>query len=194
MRRRRRAHGAGAAALWLGLAAGRELAAPAHAGRLHDAAIVLQQDPRAWAATWDWGWRSRWRGAALRHRQVRADGCGAAALCAVLESRGVRVSQNLVWGMCRLPAGGTTLARLTIAARCLGQPAEARRETRLEALPLPAVVHLRRRHFVVLQQVAGERAVVFDPACGEVAVPLPRLRAEASGAVLVFPPGSERRR
>jgi ABC-type bacteriocin/lantibiotic exporter with double-glycine peptidase domain len=117
---------------------------------------------------------------------VRADGCGAAALCAVLERRGLRVSQDLVWSMCRLPSGGTTLARLTRAARCLGQPAEARAGVELEALPLPAVVHLRRRHFVVLLDHGRGRAVVRDPACGDVAVPLERLRAEASGAALVL--------
>jgi hypothetical protein len=182
----------GAALVWLGLAAAGELATARQATRLHDLVAALQQEPRAWEATRCWGLRSRWLHPTPAHRQRRRDGCGAAALGAVLQARGRRVSQELLWGMCRIPSGGTTLARLAATARCLGQPGEARLATRLDALPLPAIVHLRRRHFVVLQRLAAGRAEVLDPACGTVLVPPEKLRAEASGAVLVFRPRRHR--
>jgi hypothetical protein len=177
-----------AATLWMALGIVSRLETHAAAVQLFDFRAALRAGPGAWESCTSWGLRSRGLAAASADRQRCVDACGPAALAAVLRPRGVPVTQELLWSICRIPSGGTTLAGLAAAARCFGQACETRYGSTLEDLPLPAIVHLRRRHFVVLLRFAPERAEVFDPACGMVLVPGARLRREASGAALVFRP------
>ena len=123
---------------------------------------------------------------ALDERQQEPDGCGAAALQVLLRAHGTRVPQPLLWSMCRVPGGGARLGTLARAARCFGHPVTLASDPGLEHTAIPAIVHLRRGHFVVLEARDGATATVFDPDCGRVRVPWPALRRRASGAVLVL--------
>lgn len=152
------------------------------------AVIASGQGPDSWQAWMAWGPRCRWRDAATADRQRAPDACGAAALAHLLQTRTPQLSQELLWSLSRLPDGGTSLARLVTTARRFGHAAEARFDPRLEDLPLPVIVHLRRRHFVVLVQRDASTAEVLDPACGLLLVPWEVLLRQASGAALTLLP------
>jgi ABC-type bacteriocin/lantibiotic exporter with double-glycine peptidase domain len=140
--------------------------------------------PAGWGVVAEWGPDAVRLEAAAGDRQRERDGCGAAALHIVLRAHGVHVPQRLLWSMCRVPRGGTTLGTLARAARNFGLHADLGAEPSLDDARLPAIVHLRRGHFVVLESRTGSTAVLFDPACGRVRVPLRVLQRRASGAVL----------
>ena len=149
-----------------------------------DACTAAQAGPGAWETALAWGLHSRWHGPARLDRQRLPDACGPAALASILRHSGVRVRQELLWSMCRLPGGGTSLERLAAAARAFGLDCSTRYDSDLHLLALPAVVHLRRRHFVVLSHLDSGRAEITDPTCGAVVVPAPELLRQASGAAL----------
>lgn len=143
-----------------------------------------------WRAAACWGWRCRLIGAAPAALQHARDGCGPAALWSVLAERRRGLTQDLLWSICRDPAGGTTLGRLAWAARRFGVGCRICWAAEPAALPSPAIVHLQRGHFVVLQRSERDCAWVFDPACGVVRVPWPVLTARSSGAALHLEPVS----
>ncbi len=58
----------------------------------------------------------------------------------------------------------------------------------LRTLPLPAVVHWEKRHFVVLERLTDQAAVVVDPATGRTRLSLDEFRESYSGAVLTAVP------
>lgn len=178
-----------AGAAWLGLLAAAAAQPVRRGGEVAGTVAALRRGPDAWRAWFAWGPRCDWRDAALAERQHHADACGAAALAAILRERRPRLPQDLLWSLCRLPGGGTSLARLESAAQRFGHPARFRFDAHLEHLPLPAIVHLRRRHFVVLERREAQVAHVLDPACGLVRLPLAHLVRQASGAALVLQPG-----
>ncbi len=132
-----------------------------------------------------WSLHSRWLAPAGVHTQRFRDGCGAASLAAVLDEHGIHMSQSLLWSILRLPHGGTTLGAIARTARRFGVACEVRSESP-EHLPTPAIVHLRRLHFVVLRRIGPEIAEILDPACGVIQVRTRDLVRQASGAVLVF--------
>jgi ABC-type bacteriocin/lantibiotic exporter with double-glycine peptidase domain len=148
--------------------------------------VWLRAAPTAWSVAAAWGREAERLGETPGERQQARDGCGPAALSVVLRARGTRVPQRLLWSVCRVRGGGTTLGVLARAAARFGHPAAVGVDPRLEHTPLPAIVHLRRGHFVVLERRDGGRAVIFDPGCGRVRVPMAVLRRRASGAVLAF--------
>lgn len=155
-----------------------QLAAWRHAG------AALRTDPHAVRALRAWGPDCAWLGPGREALQAASDGCGAAALAVVLRRHGRFVPQRLLWTLCRLPHGGTNLGRLARAARSFGVQPAVGFAADFAALPVPAVVHLRRGHFVVLDAWVPPFAVLFDPACGRVRVRGAALREAASGAVL----------
>jgi len=148
--------------------------------------VAAAHGPDAWRAAQSWGARSRWLDAAAGcGRQRRDDACGPACLEILLRHHGRRVRQSLLWNICRLPHGGTSMQRLAVTAGRFGLPCRIGAGVELGDLPLPAVVHLRRRHFVVLLGVDARNALVIDPACGRIRIPAAALRRQASGIVLV---------
>ncbi len=98
---------------------------------------------------------------------------------------GRRVPQDVLWSACRRRGGGTTLGCLANAARAFGFPVRILVVADFAALELPAIVHLQRGHFVVLEHWTANVAEITDPACGRIRVRGARLRRAASGAVLV---------
>jgi len=152
-------------------------------------AALWSRGSAAWPSASAWTLRSRWLEPAGIHAQQFRDGCGAASLAAVLHQHDVHVSQSLLWSILRQPHGGTTLGAIARAAREFGMAGELRWDSP-EHLPTPAIVHLRRLHFVVLREIGPEIAEILDPACGVVQVRTCDLIRQASGAALVFEPSS----
>jgi hypothetical protein len=162
------------------------MARPATVASLPAIVRTLTGGEASWRCAITWGWRGRRVESTSIDLQRAPDGCGPAALAAVLRRSQAGISQDLLWSICRLPGGGTTLGRLAWTARRFGQPCRVCWTADPASLPCPAIVHLRRGHFVVLQRCGSEAASVLDPGCGIVSVPRCVLAARASGAALVF--------
>ena len=149
-------------------------------------AVLVRREPRVASAAMAWSTASRWIEPAGVDAQRFRDGCGAASLGAVMRDRGRAVPQSLLWSILRQPQGGTTLGALACTARRFGFECEVRWEPCPQFIPTPAILHLRRSHFVVLRAIGPEIAEVLDPACGVVRVRTCALVRQLSGAVLVF--------
>ena len=113
--------------------------------------------------------------------QSRINSCGAAALAAVLQSLGhVSLDEHDLWQWAQqdyryastdIPATGLSLADLKRLSHRAGMSATGIRVPvgALRSLPTPAIIRLASRplpHFVVLWQLQGRVAQVFDPAIG----------------------------
>ena len=94
--------------------------------------------------------------------------CGAACLAIVCRYFGRAVSIAHIRRLVRTSTDGTTLAGITRGAQELGLGARAVRasKSRLDELPLPAVVHWQGNHWVVLYRVERDRVRISDPARG----------------------------
>ena len=94
--------------------------------------------------------------------------CGAACLAMVCRFFGRNVSIAYIREVVRTSTDGTTLAGITRGAEELGLDARSVKASpsRLDELPLPAVVHWRGNHWVVLYRVDGDRVRLSDPARG----------------------------
>jgi len=177
---------------WIAGLACRAAEEPAAADSLVGFVRALEGGREGWTCAAIWGWRGTWLDGADLDRQRAPDGCGPAALAAVLKPRRDGITQGLLWSICRQPEGGTTLGRLAWAAQRFGVACRVCWALDPAALPPPALLHLRRGHFVVLQRCDPSRAWIFDPACGVVCVPRRELTTRASGAALVFEPAGAR--
>lgn len=162
-----------------------------------DILLLSHGAPGQWPLLLSWGAGSRWLRDAPGSRQRFDDGCGAAVLHFLLETRGLRIPQTLLWSLTRLPTGGTTLPRMARTAQRFGVPCAVRRlsmarlqQPPAEALPHAAIVlHLRRAHFVLLLRLTPARAILLDPAMGFIDVSRRSLGHQASGLALVCDPG-----
>ena len=182
---RRRWHTPLCFGLWVLLQTGQSVGTPAALLQSSDWLVAAAHGPDAWRTAQGWGPRSRWLDADAAHRQRFVDACGPACLELLLQRRGLGVRQTLLWNICRLPGGGTSMQRLAAAARRFGLSCSIETFLSPGDLPLPAVLHLQRRHFVVLLGIDADRALLFDPACGRIRVPAAELLRQASGVVLV---------
>ncbi len=134
----------------------------------------------------DWPW-SRQRRPVL---QSEAAECGLAALVAVAQHHGHKI--NLVGLRQRFPTSskGMTLQHIVAAAAELElAPRPVRLELdELAQLQMPAILHWDLNHFVVLERVAGGKAVVMDPAAGRKVVTLAEIGRHFTGVALELTP------
>ncbi|MFN8156804.1 MAG: peptidase domain-containing ABC transporter [Candidatus Nanopelagicales bacterium] len=94
--------------------------------------------------------------------------CGAASLAMVCRAHGRRVGIRRIRELARTATEGTTLAGITRAGTALGFEARSVRVSvsRLDELPLPAIVHWQGNHWIVLHEVTASHVRVADPARG----------------------------
>ncbi|HET7901198.1 MAG TPA: peptidase domain-containing ABC transporter [Candidatus Nanopelagicales bacterium] len=94
--------------------------------------------------------------------------CGAASLAMVCRAHGRPVGIARIRELARTATEGTTLAGITRAATALGLDARSVRVSvsRLDELPLPAIVHWQGNHWIVLHEVTPTHVRVADPARG----------------------------
>jgi ATP-binding cassette subfamily B protein len=123
--------------------------------------------------------------------QMTETECGAACLAMVLSyyGRSTTVADCRPW--CAEGRGGVTAYTLCEAARHFGMRASAYTLSldELPQLQLPAVIHYRFNHFVVLEKWAGSTATIVDPALGRVTPNADEFNAAFTGVALVFEPG-----
>lgn len=136
----------------------------------------------------------QWKGARFISRdrarlQQTLNDCGPTALADLLDLAGLSVppAENLR-RLAGTRAGGTTLADLSVASAVLGLPVFSVQwdPIDLDLLPLPSLVWVERRHFVVLARRArGDSLEVHDPAAGHYVMSVERFTRLWSGAALV---------
>ena len=122
--------------------------------------------------------------------QAEQSECGLACLAMVLNFHGHRIDINTLRARLGSSQQGLTLKalmqladRLELGARSLRLEPED-----LGKLRLPAILHWDMRHFVVLKEVRRGRAVVHDPALGEVSLDAKALAAHFTGVALELRP------
>jgi ATP-binding cassette subfamily C protein len=104
----------------------------------------------------------------LQHSE---EDCGAACLATVAKSCGRTLAMNRVREAVGTGQLGTTLLGLRRGAEALGFNARSVKATpelidRLNEAPLPAIVHWKGVHWVVLYGIKGKKYVVADPGAG----------------------------
>ena len=99
--------------------------------------------------------------------------CGAACLAMICRHFGRSVSMSRVRAAVHTATDGTSLAGLTRGADALGLAARSVRasKSRLDELPLPAIVHWKGNHWVVVYDVTERHVRVSDPARGRRRLP-----------------------
>jgi ATP-binding cassette subfamily B protein len=116
--------------------------------------------------------------------------CGAACLGMVTRYYGKAVSLPLIRELVHTSTDGTSLLGIARGAEELGLDARTLRvsKSRLDRLPLPAVVHWEGNHWVVLYEVGEREVKVGDPARGIRKLPRGEFDEKWSGYAAVFEP------
>lgn len=116
--------------------------------------------------------------------------CGLACLAMVLGAYGRRVDLDSLADPSTLSDEGIDALSLSRIAVSLGFSAagvRVERESSFADLPLPAILHWDRNHFVVLEEVAAT-ATVVDPRIGHRRLPLDELFRRSRGIALLLQP------
>jgi ABC-type bacteriocin/lantibiotic exporter with double-glycine peptidase domain len=133
-----------------------------------------------------------------RHRvpvllQLEAAECGAACLAMILSYYGRNTAVAECRQCCGIGRDGVTGKTIAEAARDYGlrvkafsvEPAE------FEQIRLPAIVHWKFRHFVVVEHWSSKRVQIVDPAVGRRRLAADEFDGGFTGVVLAFEPGSQ---
>jgi ATP-binding cassette subfamily C protein len=104
-------------------------------------------------------------------QQLGEEDCGAACLASVVRHHGARLSISRIREIVGTGQQGTNLWGLQQGANDLGfntRPVKASPEVlnRINEAPLPAIIHWKGNHWVVLYGKQGKQFVVVDPAIG----------------------------
>jgi ATP-binding cassette subfamily B protein len=127
--------------------------------------------------------------------QVDEMDCGAACLAMACRHFGRAVSLPHVRRLVHMGIDGTSLAGIAAGAESLGLRVRSVKasKSRLEELPVPAIVHLEGNHWAVLHDVEDRRVRLADPARGGVRMARDEFDEKWSGyaALLAYGPGLE---
>jgi NHLM bacteriocin system ABC transporter peptidase/ATP-binding protein len=115
--------------------------------------------------------------------------CGAASLCMILAQKGRWVSLSQMRKACGISRDGATARDLVSAAADygltgaghLGDPVE-----KLDGLPMPAIIWVRRSHFVVLEGAHDGKYWINDPGAGQYVWDSEEFFENYSGAAITF--------
>jgi ABC-type bacteriocin/lantibiotic exporter with double-glycine peptidase domain/CRP-like cAMP-binding protein len=101
-------------------------------------------------------------------QQIDEMDCGVACLSMMAMFHGVKVSTAALRDKAGTGVSGTTLRSIAEAGRSVGLEVDAMKLSRDRAgkVPLPAIIHWKQNHWVVLTELNGDRAVIADPAIG----------------------------
>ncbi|MCB9778806.1 MAG: peptidase domain-containing ABC transporter [Alphaproteobacteria bacterium] len=121
-------------------------------------------------------------------RQLDAMDCGAASLAMVCRHFGRQVSITRIRAQVGTGYDGTSLSGICDGARALGLAARAVKvsKSRLDQLPLPAIVHLDANHWAVLWDVTADAVKLADPGVGQRTLPRDEFLDRWSGYAALF--------
>ena len=122
--------------------------------------------------------------------QVDEMDCGAASLAMICRYHGRKVSLAHVRDAVHTAIDGTSLLGIARGAEELGLTARTAKvsRSRLDAMPLPAIVHWENNHWLVLYRLDQEHAWISDPARGRRRLKRSELEAKWSGYAAFFAP------
>lgn len=125
--------------------------------------------------------------------QMEAVECGAAALCSILGYWGHFAPLVDVREACKVSRNGVNAANILEAAKGYGFEAEAvtLEMEEINALPLPAILHWKFMHFVVLERLSKNGAWIVDPGHGRKCLDLEELGKSFTGVALCFAPDKD---
>lgn len=116
--------------------------------------------------------------------------CGAASLAIVCRYFGRRVPLSRVRDLVNAAVDGTSMLGIVRGAELLGLAVRATKvsKSRLDTMPLPAIVHFEGNHWLVLYDVDHKRVRVSDPAVGRRRISRSAFVANWSGHAAFFAP------
>src|SRR5215217_5773066 len=116
--------------------------------------------------------------------------CGAACLGMICRQFGRAVSLPYIRDLANTGVDGTSLAGIARAAEGVGLACRTIKasKSRLDDLPLPAIVHWEGLHWVVLWDVSKDKVKVADPALGNRTLPRAELEEQWSGYAALLAP------
>ncbi|MBQ3667784.1 MAG: NHLP family bacteriocin export ABC transporter peptidase/permease/ATPase subunit [Clostridia bacterium] len=126
--------------------------------------------------------------------QMEALECGAASLTMIMHYYKKFIPLEQARVDCGVSMNGANAKNILLAARSYGMEANAWRvepEDLLNEGPYPCIIHWGFNHFVVLCGFKGKRAVLNDPARGNVTVDWEEFDREFTGVCLTFEPSEE---
>lgn len=114
--------------------------------------------------------------------------CGIACLKMLLAAFGIAASLDDIRSVARYSAGGITVGSMIRTAKAFGLNGRAVRAELddLAQLSLPVVIHWRFNHFVILERMSGDRAIIVDPAKGRLNVSRGELSRSYTGIAVEF--------
>lgn len=122
--------------------------------------------------------------------QMEGTECGAASLAMVLGFHGHHAPLAEVRQACGVSRDGANALSVLRAARAYGLESEAVKVEmeHLGDLPLPAILHWDFTHFLVLETLRQQEAILVDPAAGRHRLGLSEVAKHFTGIALVFSP------
>ncbi|HEX2011288.1 MAG TPA: peptidase domain-containing ABC transporter [Roseateles sp.] len=125
--------------------------------------------------------------------QTEGAECALACLAMVASFHGQRCDLAELRARFSLSLKGATMAELVRMAAQLGLASRALRAEpeHLAQLQLPCILHWDFRHFVVLAEVRGDRALLHDPVAGRRWIKLAELSRHFTGVALELRPGAD---
>nr|WP_321446166.1 cysteine peptidase family C39 domain-containing protein [uncultured Cohaesibacter sp.] len=122
--------------------------------------------------------------------QMEAAECGAACLVMMLSTYGRDITLEEARERCGTSRDGVDAGSIARAAASYNMKVKAvslEPET-LDSVPLPAIMHWNFDHFVILEAVNGNKAVILDPATGRRTVSAEELDRSMTGLILAMVP------
>ena len=122
--------------------------------------------------------------------QTAETDCGPACLTAMLKAHGHRVTLTDLRTDMDPGRDGSSGVVMRRTGQRWGLPLQAQLvdpkdlSQRIDEVPLPFVLHLRRQHYVVVDKLRGDHVEVMDPAVGRRRLSRPQIAEESSGLVL----------
>jgi ATP-binding cassette subfamily B protein len=117
--------------------------------------------------------------------------CGAACLAIILNYYGRKTTVAEVRELCAVGRDGLSALTILQAARSYGLLTNAYsvKPDQIGHLRLPAIIHWRSHHFVVLESWSPGRVDLVDPARGRVRLSSEKFGDNFTGIVMTFEPG-----
>lgn len=126
--------------------------------------------------------------------QMSATECGAACLAMILSYHGRHTEIDETRRYCRAGRDGINAETIVTSARKFGLRTKAysiQEFADIGLIRLPAIIHWKFNHFVVLEKWNAKKVQIIDPALGRRIVSIENFRKNFTGIVLTFEPGAQ---